>query len=77
LLDLRLATATKFRVLSDGTVDLSGQTITTVNANGSVDLTTWCDTVVGADGSDDEDPKYALLMKVAGTDYYVPCFTAV
>jgi len=77
LLDLRVATATKIRVLTDGTLDLSGQTITTVNASGSVDLTTWCDSFNGADGSDDEDPKYAFLLKVAGTTYYVPAFTAV
>jgi len=56
---------------------LVAQTITTVNASGSADLTNWADTFNGADGSDDEDPKYALQIKVGGTTYYVPAFTSV
>jgi len=57
-----------------GIIDLTGQTITTVNASGTADLTDWADQI-GVDNAD--DPMYALEIKVGGTSYYLPCFTAV
>jgi len=57
--------------------DLAGQTLTSVNASGSTDMTTWLAASAGADGSDDEDPKFAIAIKVGGTVAYVPCFATI
>lgn len=63
-------------VVVDG-FDLAGQTLTSVNASGATDMTTWLAASVDADGSDDEDPKYAIAVKVGGTIYYAPVFAAI
>jgi hypothetical protein len=64
-------------VLIDG-FDLNGQTITTVTTGtGSAAMDTWVAAFNGANGGADESPKYALVLSVGGTDYYLPAFTSI
>ena len=65
------------KVVVDG-FDLEGQTLTSVNAAGSTSMITWLAALgASADGSDDEDPKYAITIKVGGTVAYIPCFATI
>ena len=64
----------QIEMYTGGIIDLVGQTITTINAAGTADLTDWLDRIGAADA---DDCKYAVLFKVAGIDYYLPCFTSV
>jgi hypothetical protein len=57
--------------------DLSGQTITTVDASGSACYETMIAAYDGGAGAEDEGAKYALALKVDGTTYYIPAFTSV
>lgn len=60
-----------------GVINLYGQTITTVLATGSSDLTDWIAALVDGSVTDADTPLNALQIKVAGTTYYIPCFTSI